>query len=295
MRAKISQIPQASAGDLEFQQSVSKSSLKQEPLITSSQSPTPKVAPAPAAYGLTGVLLTGQSYNSQPVISSTKQENLGCEKSDAPYHTATQGGVVKMFQQPVSSPQVLMYNQAVIQQHGKRGLGTEPLTKKVDIGKAVQQSNLSPVMSPLHPSLSGTRMSPSPGIPPDRSSVHLKQEPQSPRTGVHSPSPFVKTCPPNSSPRGTSVVLSHSMTPMSPYHSGMHHPHPEQSSVIIQPHSVTQSMAHETRMNTPPMSGINYGRRGDSLSSPHPGPQQRSNTPQPNVIRDMQETTSKKI
>lgn len=130
-------------------------------------------------------------------------------------------------------------------------------------------------------------MSPSPGIPPDRSSVHLKQEPQSPRTGVHSPLPFVKTCPPNSSPRGTSVVLSHSMPPMSPYHSGMHHPHPEQSSVIIQPHSVTQSMAHETRMNTPPMSGINYGRRGDSLSSPHPGPPQRSNTPQPNVIRDM--------
>lgn len=288
MRAKISQIPQASAGDLEFQQSVSKSSLKQDPLITSSQSPTPKVAPTPAAYGHTGVLLTGQSYNSQPVISSTKQENLGCDKSDALYHTASQGGVVKMFQQPVSSPQVLMYNQAVIQQqHGKRGLGTEPLTKKIDMGKTVQHSNLSPVMSPHHPSLSGTRMSPSPGIPPDRSSVHLKQEPQSPRTAVHSPLPFVKSCPPSSSPRGTSVVLGHGMPTMSTYHSGMHHPHSEQSSVIIQPHSVTQSMAHEARMNTPPMSGINYGRRGDSLSSPHPGPPQRSNTPQPNVIRDM--------
>ncbi|KAG8002853.1 Msx2-interacting protein [Nibea albiflora] len=46
-------------------------------------------------------------------------------------------------------------------------------------------------------------------------------------------------------------------------------------------------MAHEARMNTPPVSGINYGRRGDSMSSPHPGPPQRSNTPQPNVIRDM--------
>nr|XP_046251915.1 msx2-interacting protein isoform X2 [Scatophagus argus] len=283
MRAKISQIPQASAGDIEFQQSVSKSSVKQDPLITSSQSPTPKVVPTPTVYGHTGVLLTGQSYNSQPVISSTKQESLGCDKSEAPYHTTSQGGVVKMFQQPVSSPQVLMYNQAVIQQqHGKRALGTETLPKKMDIGKAVQQSNLSPVMSPHHPSLSGTRMSPSPGIPTDRSALHLKQEPQSPRTAVHSPSPFVKSCPPSSSPRGTSVVLGHGMPSMSTYHSSMHHPHSEQSSVIIQPHSVTQSMAHESRM-----SGVNYGRRGDSRSSPHPGPPQRSNTPQPNVIRDM--------
>ncbi|XP_040919899.1 msx2-interacting protein [Toxotes jaculatrix] len=288
MRAKISQIPQASAGDIEFQQSVSKSQIKQEPLITSSQSPIPKVAPTPTAYGHTGVLLSGQSYNSQPVISSTKQESLGCDKSEAPYHTASQGGVVKMFQQPVSSPQVLMYNQAVIQQqHGKRGLGTEPLSKKMDISKAVPQSNLSPVMSPHHPSLSGTRMSPSPGIPTDRPAIHLKQEPQSPRTAVHSPSHFVKACPPSGSPIGTSVVLGHGMSPISTYHSSMHHPHSEQSSVIIQPHSVTQSMAHEARMNTPPMSGINYGRRSDSLSSPHPGPPQRSNTPQPNVIRDM--------
>ncbi|XP_078110625.1 msx2-interacting protein isoform X1 [Sander vitreus] len=288
MRAKISQIPQASAGDIEFQQSVSKSSIKQDPLITSSQSPTPKLAPTPTAYGHTGVRLTSQSYNSQPVISSTKKESLGCDKSEAPYHTASQGGVVKMYQQPVSSPQVLMYNQAVIQQqHAKRGPGSEPLPKKMDIGKAVQQSNLSPVMSPHHPSLPGTRMSPSPSIPTDRSAVHLKQEPQSPRTAVHSPSHFIKACPPSSSPRGTSVVLGHSMPTMSTYHSSMHHPHSEQSSVIIQPHSVTQAMAHEARINTPPMSGINYGRRGDSLSSSHPGPPQRSNTPQPNVIRDL--------
>ncbi|XP_068198898.1 msx2-interacting protein isoform X1 [Antennarius striatus] len=285
MRAKISQIPQASAGDIEFQQSVSKSSVKQEPLITSSRSPTPKVAPSPTSYGHPGVLLPAQSYNSQPVISSTKQENLGCDKSEAPYHTASQGGVVKMFQQPVSSPQVLMYNQAVIQQHSKRTL-TESLPKKIEISKASQQPNLSPILSPHHPTLSGTRMSPSPGIPTDRSALHLKQEPQSPQTAVHSPSPYVKSCPPSSSPRGTSVVLGHGMPPMSPYHSNMHHPHSEQSSVIIQPHSVTQSIAHEARMNTPPMSGINYGRRGDSLSS-HQGSTQCSNTPQPNVIRDI--------
>ncbi|XP_034551801.1 msx2-interacting protein [Notolabrus celidotus] len=285
MRAKISQIPQASAGDIEFQQSVSKSSIKQDPVIPSSQSATPKVAPSGPPYGHTGVLLTGQSFNSQPVISSTKHESLGSDKSDAPYHTTSPGGVVKMFQQPVSSSQVLMYNQAVIQhQHSKRGLGVEPLPKKMDTGKAVQQSNLSPVMSPHHPSLSGTRMSPSPGSQTDRTALHLKQEPQSPRTAVQSPLPFVKACPPSSSPRGTSVVLGHSM---STYHTNIHHPHSEQSSVIMQPHSVTQSMAHEARMNTPPMSGINYGRRGDPLSSPHTGPSQRSTTPQPNVIRDL--------
>ncbi|KAM6925611.1 LOW QUALITY PROTEIN: msx2-interacting protein [Xenentodon cancila] len=287
MRAKISQIPQASAGDIEFQQSVSKSQIKQDPLITSSQLPSSKVVPTPTGYGHTGVLLTGQSYNSQPVISSTKQESLGCDKSETPYHTASQG-VVKMFQPPVSSSQVLMYNQAVIQQqHSKRALVTETLAKKMDIGKAVQQSNLSPVMSPHHPSLSGPRMSPSPGIATDRSALQLKQEPQSPRTAGHSPSPFVKSCPPSSSPIGTSVVLSHGIPPISTYHSNMHHSHSEQSSVIIQPHSVTQSMAHEARMNSPPISGINYGRRGDSLSSPHPGPPQRSNTPPSNVIRDM--------
>lgn len=289
MRAKISQIPQASAGDLEFQQSVSKSSLKQDPVITSSsQSPTPKSASAPAPYGHTGVLLTGQSFNAQPVISSTKQENLVCDKSEAPYHTAPQGGVVKMFQQPISSPQVLMYNQPVIQQqHSKKGLGPEHLPKKMDISKAAQHSNISPVISPHHTSLSGTRMSPSPSIPPDRSSVHLKQEPQSPRTAVQSALPFGKTCPPSSSPRGTSVVLGHRVPGMTTYHSGLHHPPSEQSSVIIQPHSISQSLTHEARMNTAPMSGISYGRRSDSLSSPHPPPSQRANTPQPNVIREM--------
>ncbi|XP_010794464.1 msx2-interacting protein isoform X2 [Notothenia coriiceps] len=288
MRAKISQIPPASVGDIEFQQSVSKSSIKQDPLITPSQSPTPKVGPTHAAYGHTGVLLTGQSYNCQPVISSRKHESIVCDKSDAPYHTTTQGGVVKMYKQPVSSPQVLMYNQAVIQQqHGNRGMGSEPLPKKMNIGKAIQQSNLSPVMSQHHPSPSGSRMSPSPSIPTDRSALHQKQEPQSPRTTIQSPSHFVKACPPSSAPRGTSVVLGHGMPPMSTYHSSMHHPHSEQSSVIIQPQSVTQVIAHGARMNTPPMSAINYGRRGDSLSSSHQGPLQRSNTPQPNVIRDL--------
>ena len=58
------------------------------------------------------------------------------------------------------------------------------------------------------------------------------------------------------------------------------------------PHSVTQpaSIGHishcEVRMNTPQLSGMNYGRRADSLPSPR-GPPQRSITPQPVIIRDM--------
>ncbi|XP_028307754.1 msx2-interacting protein isoform X2 [Gouania willdenowi] len=286
MRAKISQIPQASAGDIEFQQSVSKSQTKQEPLITSSLSPTPKVALTSATFGPTGVLLPNQSYNSQPVISCNKPESFGYDKSDAPYHTAPQGGVVKMFQPPVSSPQVLMYNPAVIQQqHGKRG--ADHMQTKTDVTKAIQQSNLSPVISSHLSSLSGTRLSPSPGMANERSVLHHKQEPQSPRTPAHSPSPYVKPGHPTTSPIATSVVLSHGMPPISTYHSDMHHPHSEKSSVIMKPHSLSQSMANEARMNPSPMSGLNYSRRGDSLTSPLPGPQQCSSNPPSNVIRDL--------
>ncbi|XP_078805882.1 msx2-interacting protein isoform X4 [Oryzias latipes] len=285
LRAKISQIPQASAGDIEFQQSVSKSQIKQDPLITLSQLPNQKVSTA--GYGHTGVVLPGSSFNSQPVISSTKQENHACDTSEAPFHASSQG-VVKMFQPSVSSSQVLMYNQAVFQQqHGKRGLLTDPHAKKLDISKVSQQSSLSPVMSPHHSSLSGARMSPSPGMTNERSALILKQEPQSPRTSGHSPSPFVKACPQSSSPIGTSVVLGHGIPPMSSYHSSVHHSHAEQSSVIIQPHNVSQSTAHEVRMNNPTLSGINYGRRGDSMSSPHAGPPQSSSTSHSNVIRDV--------
>ncbi|RVE55668.1 hypothetical protein OJAV_G00234000 [Oryzias javanicus] len=285
MRAKISQIPQASAGDIEFQQSVSKSQIKQDPIITLSQLPNQKVSST--GYGHSGVVLSGSSFNSQPVISCTKQENHGCDASEAPFHTSSQG-VVKMFQPSVSSSQVLMYNQAVFQQqHGKRGLLTDPHVKKMDMNKASQQSNLSPVTVPHHSSLSGTRMSPSPGITNERSALILKQEPQSPRTSGHSPLPFVKACPQSSSPIGTSVVLGHVIPPISTYHSSVHHSHAEQSSVIIQPHNVTQSTAHEVKINNPTLSGINYGRRGDSMSSPHPGPGHSSSTSHSNVIRDM--------
>ncbi|XP_054632556.1 msx2-interacting protein isoform X2 [Dunckerocampus dactyliophorus] len=283
MRAKISQIPQASAGDIEFQQSVPKSHTKQDTMVVSSQSPNVKVPPSSSAYGHTGILLSNQSYNSQPVISSTKQDSRGCDKPEVLYHTASPGSVVKMFPQPVSSPQVLVYNQAVIQQqHGKRP-GTEALPKKIDTGKSVQQSNLNPVKSPHRPALSGSRISSSPGTPIDCSALHLKQDPQSPQT-VHPSSPFGKACTPSSSP-GTSVVMGHVMS-IPAYSATVHHPHTEQSSVIMQPQSVTQSVTHEARMSAAPVPAINYGRRSNSLSS-----LQHSGISQSVVIRQSHSTS----
>ncbi|KAJ8265031.1 hypothetical protein COCON_G00141300 [Conger conger] len=290
--AKISKIPPASAVDIEFQQSVSKSQIKQEPL-TPSQPPTPKGSQTPTGYGHTGGVLSGQPYNTQPVISSIKQESPGSDKCESPYHSGPQGGAVKMLQQSVGSPQVLVYNQSMMQQqHAKKGTGTDGLPLKIDSGKPAQPTNLSPVMSPHHPSLAGNHMGSSPSTPTERAVPHLKQEPHSPRTSGHSPSPFSKVGPPSSSvsPIGTSVVLGPGMPAMSQFVSSVHHP---EQSVIMPPHSVSQSvpMSHlsqgEVRMNTPPLSGMGYGMRPESLSSPRSGHQQRSNTPQPAGIRDM--------
>ncbi|XP_033826123.1 msx2-interacting protein [Periophthalmus magnuspinnatus] len=272
MRAKISQIPQASVVDVEFQQPASKSQIKQE----ASQLSSPKAVPSPLTYGHSG----GQTYNTQNVITTTKQNSPN--KSDAPHHMSSQGGVVKIFQQPGSSPQVL-YNQPVIQQHGKRVLGHEPPPKKIDSGKVIQTHNLSPVMCPPQAPLSGPSISPSPGLPTDRSVLQGNQETLSPRTSVQSPPPYHKTCSLSNSPIGASVVLGHSVSS----YSTIHHTHSEQSSVIIQPHSVSHALAHSSRADQRSVSGINYGKRSDSHSSSNPGPPQRSNASQSNVIHNM--------
>ncbi|XP_041952876.1 msx2-interacting protein [Alosa sapidissima] len=286
--AKISQIPPASAVDIEFQQSVSKSQIKQES-VTPSQPSTPKGSQTPTGYGHTGVVLTGQPYNTQPVISINQGSPIS-EKSESLYHSGSQGGPVKMFQQSVNSPQVLMYNQVMMQQHAKKGPGAESINMKVEASKLIQPSNLSPVLSSHHSSLSGNPRVSSPTTPTDRSVQHLKQEPHSPRTSGHSPSPFPKVCPPGSSisPIGTSVVLG-TGSPISQYVSSMHHP---EQSVIMPPHSVSQSvpMSHHSQGDvrcTPPLSGVSYGMRAESLASPRSGTQQRTTTPQPAGIRDM--------
>ncbi|XP_052547988.1 msx2-interacting protein isoform X4 [Tympanuchus pallidicinctus] len=300
--AKISQIPPASAVDIEFQQSVSKSQIKQEP-ITPSQ-PTPKGSQTSTGYGTVSthspLVLGTQPYNMSPVISSVKQERVALEKSDSAHlpaqPAASQPG--KVLPQTVNTPPVLVVNKKL----------PDPAALKVET-KTLQPSNLSPGVSPHHPSLSGkmhseaNHVSSGPSTPTDRAISHLavtKQEPHSPRTSGHSPSPFPRTCHPGStsSPAlssSTPVMLAPGI-PVPQYISSMH---PEQS-VIMPPHSVTQtvSLGHlsqgEVRMNTPPLSGISYSIRPEALHSPRAALQpqiemkpQRSSTPQPAPIRDI--------
>ncbi|XP_010215818.1 PREDICTED: msx2-interacting protein isoform X2 [Tinamus guttatus] len=305
--AKISQIPPASAVDIEFQQSVSKSQIKQEP-ITPSQ-PTPKGSQASTGYGAVSthspLVLGTPPYNTSPVISSIKQERVALEKSDSA-HLAVQtpsSQPGKVLSQTVNTPPVLVHNQMVVNKKL-----SDPAALKVET-KTLQPSNLSPGVSPHHPSLSGkvhseaNHVSSGPSTPTERAISHLgvtKQEPHSPRTSGHSPSPFPRACHPGST---SSPALSSSAPVMlapgisvPPYISSMH---PEQS-VIMPPHSVTQtvSLGHlsqgEVRMSTPPLSGIPYGMRPEALHSPRTALQpqmeikpQRSSTPQPAPIRDI--------
>ncbi|KAM6977007.1 msx2-interacting protein [Aplochiton taeniatus] len=267
--AKISQVPPASVGDIEFQQSVSKSQIKQEQITPPQPLPT-RGPPTPTGYP--GILLPGQSYNPQPVLSAVKQERPGCDKSEVSYYPGPHAGTVKMFPQPVTSPKVLTYSHPLLHQPYGTQMSPSPNTHH----PTLSGTRMSPSPNTHHPTLSqgGSRMSPITGMSTDRSAPHLKQEPHSPRNTGLSPSHFVKACPP-SNPIGSSVVLG-------PYHSSMLHTS-EQSSVIMPPHSVTKSMAHpphgEARINTP---SISYGRRSESLPSPRlHGP------PQPAGHRDM--------
>ncbi|KAK1801820.1 hypothetical protein P4O66_022458, partial [Electrophorus voltai] len=250
--AKISQIPPASAVDIEFQQSVSKSQIKQEPLIP--QPSTPKGSQTPTSQGHAGAIISSQSFNAQPVISSIKQEGPGYDKSESSYHTSPPNAPLKTFQQPSTSPQILRYNQSMLQQqHTKKASVTESVSVKVDV-KQPQAFNQSPVLSSHPSSLAGGHIS--------------------------------CAVTPNDS---TSVVLGPSGQ-MPQYVTNVHHP---EQSVIMPPHNATQSVAvghlsqGSVRMNSPPLSGINFGIRTDSDSSPRSGPQQCSTAAQSAVIRDM--------
>ena len=101
--AKISQIPPASAMDIEFQQSVSKSQVKPDS-VTPSQPPA-KGPQAPSGYANVAthstLVLTAQTYNASPVISSVKADRPSLEKPE-PIHLSvstpvTQGGTVKVL------------------------------------------------------------------------------------------------------------------------------------------------------------------------------------------------------
>ncbi|XP_066527435.1 msx2-interacting protein [Hoplias malabaricus] len=277
--AKISQIPPPSAVDIEFQQSVSKSHIKQESLLNQ---PSTKGSQTTTGLGHLASVLSNQGYTAQPVISSIKPDVSCSDKSESSYHTGTQGSSVKTFQQSGTNAQILRYNHSILQQqHTKKAPVAESVSVKTEIKpQAFSQSS---VLS-THPSPLQSNNISNPGTPNDRLICLPKQEPHSPRTSGNSAIPFSKIC-----PTSTSVVLGPSGS-LPQYVSNIHHP---EQSVIMPPHNVTQSVPinhlskGNVRMNTPQLSGINYVIRTDSLASPRSGPQQQSTTPQPAVIRDM--------
>ncbi|XP_034976268.2 msx2-interacting protein isoform X3 [Zootoca vivipara] len=314
--AKISQIPPASAVDIEFQQSVSKSQIKQEPLGPSQ--PIPKGSQAPTGYGSvsapSSLVLGAQQYSPSPVLSSIKQERGSLEKSE-PLHLSvqaptSQSGPVKVLSQSANTPSILVHNQMVLPPSIASSTNKklpDPGALKVET-KTLQPSSLSPGVGPHHPSLSSkihpeaNHVSAGPSTPAERVVSHLgvtKQEPLSPRTSGHSPSPFPRACHPGG-PSSPALSGNNSMLgiqgspcpgiPVPQYISSMH---PEQS-VIMPPHSVTQtvSLGHlsqgEVRMNTPPLPGMPYSIRPEALHSPRAALQpQRSSTPQPAPIREI--------
>lgn len=308
--AKISQIPPASAVDIEFQQSVSKSQIKES--LGPSQ-PATKGPQTPAGYGSVpapaSLVLGTSQYSPSSVLASTKQERSGLEKSEQTHLSAQapapQPGPVKVLSQSANTPSILVHSQMVISQNKKL---PDPSSLKTAEPKTLQPRSLSPGMGPHHPSITGkvhpdaNHVSVGPSTPGERTVSHLgagKQEPLSPRTSGHSPSPYPRTCHTggSSSPAlsGNNSMLGLQSSPCSgipvpQYISSMH---PEQS-VIMPPHSVTQtvSMGHlsqgEVRMNTPPLPGISYSIRPEALHSPRAALQpQRSSTPQPAPIREI--------
>uniref|UniRef100_A0A8C7FKC2 Msx2-interacting protein n=1 Tax=Oncorhynchus kisutch TaxID=8019 RepID=A0A8C7FKC2_ONCKI len=281
--AKISQIPPATAVDMESQQLVSMPQIKQE-MYTHSQSNTPKCPQIQTDHG---------HPKTQQPVSAIKQENTGMEKLESPYPSGPQG-VVKRLQQTVSSPQVMGYHHpefTMLLKHPKKVDGADAMT--ADGGKPSWNSAISPVMSPHLPSPAGNHVGFVSG-----------SEPRSPRKSGHPHSPFTKVSSPigGSSPKGLPGMLPSGLPAMQQYVTSVHHP---EQSVIMQPHSahsgigrmsphrVSQAipMGHlvqgEVRVNTPPLSVMSFGMHGDPLASPWSGPlQQRPTSPQA-VGRDM--------
>ncbi|XP_034359487.1 msx2-interacting protein isoform X2 [Arvicanthis niloticus] len=311
--AKISQIPPASAMDIEFQQSVSKSQVKADS-VTPTQS-APKGPQTPSAFANVAahstLVLTAQTYNASPVISSVKTDRPALEKPE-PIHLSvstpvTQGGTVKVLTQGINTPPVLVHNQLVLTPSivtTNKKLA-DPVTLKIET-KVLQPANLGPTLTPHHPPPLPSKLPtevnhvPSgPSNPADRTIAHLattKADPHSPRPAGPTPGPFPRACHPSST---TSTALSTNATvmlaagiPVPQFISSLH---PEQS-VIMPPHSITQtvSLGHlsqgEVRMSTPTLPSITYSIRPETLHSPRAPLQpqqiearapQRVGTPQP--------------
>ncbi|XP_057701579.1 msx2-interacting protein [Corythoichthys intestinalis] len=287
--AKISQIPQATAGDMESQQLVSMPQIKQE-LYSHSQSGIQK-----------GSLQTdhGHPGKAQSTFSSIKQEATVLDKMEPTYHSGSQG-VVKRITQGVANQGIsAMYHQEYLPTKHQKKIDSGDIHTS-DGSKAAWASAISPAISPHLPSPPGNHV----GFVTtagDRTPSHLsgtKQEARSPRKSSHPHSPFTKVSSPigSSSPKGIPVMLPTGLSAMQQFITGVHHP---EQSVIMPPHSVpgglgrmsphpaTQSIpvGHlvqgDVRVNTPPLSVMSYGIHSESLTSPWSNSmQQRPTSPQ---------------
>lgn len=289
--AKISQIPQATAGDMESQQLVSMPQIKQE-MYVHSHPGLQKGPSSQADHGHPGKM--------QSTLSSVKQENAGLEKMESSYQSGAQGVVKRLTQ---GNQQVMSYHQEYLPiKHQKKMESADP--HGADGGKS-WASAISPAISPHLPSPPGNHV----GFvtaASDRAPSHIssvKQEPRSPRKSGHPHSPFTKVSSPigSSSPKGIPVMLPTGLPAMQQFITGVHHP---EQSVIMPPHSVqgglgrmsphrvTQSIpvGHlvqgDVRVNTPPLSVMSYGMHSEPLSSPWSGPMQPRPTSPQAVGRD---------
>lgn len=292
--AKISQIPPPSAVDIESQQLVTMPQIKQE-LYSGSQRDGPKGSVLPADHGHSLKLQTNVS---------TKHES-GPDKLD-PY-PPVQSGVVKRLQQTPGLPQVMGFHHSeytMLMKHPKKGEASEPLN--VENVKSAWVSTVSPAISPHLPSTGGNHVGFIAGTSADRTPSHIqtKQEPRSPRKSGHPHSPFAKVSSPigSSSPKGVSMVLSTGLPTMSQYVPNVHH---SEQSVIMPPHSThgslgrmsphrvgqAISMGHlsqgDGRVNTPPLSVLNYGIHPEGLASSWASGQPRPASPQAVGNREM--------
>lgn len=292
--AKISQIPPPSAVDIESQQLVTMPQIKQE-LYSGSQRDAPKGSVLPVDHG--------HSLKLQTNVSN-KHES-GPDKLD-PY-PPVQSGVVKRLQQTPGLSQVMGFHHSeytMMMKHPKKGEGTEPLN--VESVKSAWVSTISPAISPHLPSTGGNHVGFIQGTPTDRTPSHIqtKQEPRSPRKSGHPHSPFAKVSSPigSSSPKGVSMVLPTGLPAISQYVSSVHH---SEQSVIMPPHNThgslgrmsphrvgpAISMGHlsqgDGRVNTPPLSVMNYGIHPESLASSWAPGQPRPTSPQAVGNREM--------
>ncbi|XP_041837254.1 msx2-interacting protein isoform X2 [Melanotaenia boesemani] len=283
--AKISQIPQATAGDMESQQLVAMPQIKQE-MYGHSQSGLQKGPSLQADHGHAG---------KQLALTSIKQESCGLEKMDPAYQPGPQGVVKRL---PQSGQQVMGYHQDYMQlKHQKKIDSSDP--HGTDGAKPSWTSAVSPAISPHLPSPPGNHV----GFVTtagERAPSHIggiKQEPRSPRKSGHPHPPFTKVSSPigSSSPKGIPVMLSAGHPSMQQFITSVHHP---EQSVIMPPHSVpgglgrmsphcvTQSipvghLVQDVRVNTPPLSVMSYGMHSEPLGSPWSGPMQpRPSSPQ---------------